>query len=365
MFASQFASSLPAELATQYIDAAIQVLDAPEAGVPVKVSAVRALNNFFRHLKLSVDPARAVHTLARLLPLVGQTNENTQVLVIDAVRSAVKVGAGALDAASCKSLVETVLSVWLGKPEDPLLGSAICEVFDSLSSTASGVVEASIKDDAFPSLTAAMLQVRHDRYSTSAASATDILDALFAGRPAPLASGWFAAVAPTLFEVLSITDDRDVLQAGLNIITHTIRKDVGQLLEWRNAQGQGGLELVLAVVARMLDPKGAEAGGLFVGDLVLHLIRKAGSSVGPVLPQLLEAFVKRLATAETASFSQSLILPFAYLLQAGPDDVLALLEGIRVDGRAGEPARSGLEVLLTSWCDNVDFFQGYWNLKVR
>lgn len=43
MFASQFAQALPSDLANQYIDAAIQVLGAAEAGVPVKVSAVRAL----------------------------------------------------------------------------------------------------------------------------------------------------------------------------------------------------------------------------------------------------------------------------------------------------------------------------------
>lgn len=36
----------------------------------------------------------------------------------------------------------------------------------------------------------------------------------------------------------------------------------------------------------------------------MHLIRKAGSALGPVLPDLLKAFVLRLATAQTASFSQ-------------------------------------------------------------
>jgi hypothetical protein len=38
--------------------------------------------------------------------------------------------------------------------------------------------------------------------------------------------------------------------------------------------------------------------------LVIHLIRKAGSALGPVMPELLKAFVTRLATAQTASFSQ-------------------------------------------------------------
>lgn len=43
VFASQYAEALPQQLAKQYIDAAIQVLDSAEAGIPVKVSAVRAL----------------------------------------------------------------------------------------------------------------------------------------------------------------------------------------------------------------------------------------------------------------------------------------------------------------------------------
>ena len=61
---------------------------------------------------------------------------------------------------------------------------------------------------------------------------------------------------------------------------------------------------MLSLVAKLLEPSESESGGLFVGDLVIHLIRKAGSQLGPVLPDLLKAFVTRLATAETASFSQ-------------------------------------------------------------
>jgi hypothetical protein len=60
-----------------------------------------------------------------------------------------------------------------------------------------------------------------------------------------------------------------------------------------------------------------------------------------------------------------LILPFAYLVHQQLDTVVTLLEGIVVPGQGSAPARAGLEVLLTSWCDNVDVFQGYWNLKVR
>lgn len=62
---------------------------------------------------------------------------------------------------------------------------------------------------------------------------------------------------------------------------------------------------------------------------------------------------------------QSLILPFAYLLSEQANTVLGLLEGIVVPAQGTKPARSALELLLSTWCENVDVFQGYWNLKVR
>ncbi len=44
VFASQYAKLLPGQLAVQYLEAAIQVLETSEAGVPVKVSAVKAIH---------------------------------------------------------------------------------------------------------------------------------------------------------------------------------------------------------------------------------------------------------------------------------------------------------------------------------
>lgn len=46
VFASNFASFLPPALAGQYLQAAIHVLEAPDANVPVKVSAVKAIRKY-------------------------------------------------------------------------------------------------------------------------------------------------------------------------------------------------------------------------------------------------------------------------------------------------------------------------------
>lgn len=86
-------------------------------------------------------------------------------------------------------------------------------------------------------------------------------------------------------------------------LTLIIRKDCPQLLSWNAGNGQSGLDHVLALVARILGGED-ESGGLFIGDLIIHLFRRAGESVLPVLPQLLEALVSRMAAAQTATFLQ-------------------------------------------------------------
>ncbi|BGP14490.1 hypothetical protein JCM10213v2_002439 [Rhodosporidiobolus nylandii] len=364
VFASQFAEALPQALTKQYIDAAIQVLDAAEAGVPVKVSAVRALLNFFRHLRENVEPSQAAITLSKLLPLLPHTTENTLVLVLDAIQSCLKAAGSVLDAATCSALIKAVLTTWFEKPEDPLLGSSIADIFASLSASHAETVQRALLAEGLPTLVSTMSEFRSDPTSIRPAAALDITNAIFARFPSPLPAGAFDGVASILFEMLAGTEDRDVIQTGLDIVTTVIRKDVDQLLNWRGASGQSGLELVLAQVAKLLQPSESEAGGLFVGDLVIHLVRKAGGAIGPVLPDLLQAFVTRLATAQTAMFSQSLILPFAYLISQQLDTVLSLLEGLTVPSGPDSAPRAALEVLLSNWCDNSPDFQGSWNQKV-
>jgi hypothetical protein len=48
----------------------------------------------------------------------------------------------------------------------------------------------------------------------------------------------------------------------------------------------------------------SESAAIFVGELIMHLFRKAGSTMGPVLPDLSKAVVNRLAHAKMASCIQ-------------------------------------------------------------
>ena len=96
----------------------------------------------------------------------------------------------------------------------------------------------------------------------------------------------------------------------------------------------------------------------------MHLFRKASSAIGPVLPDLLRALANRLASAKMPSFMQSLNLPFAYLLGTEyTEQTIALLTQFEVDG--GDKRKSGLEIVLESWCDVCETISGSWNIRVR
>lgn len=77
-----------------------------------------------------------------------------------------------------------------------------------------------------------MTELRSDPSSIRGASALDIANSIFSRFPSPLPAGAFERIAEILFEVLAATEDRDIVQTGLDIVTTVIRKDVDQLLNW-------------------------------------------------------------------------------------------------------------------------------------
>ena len=86
-------------------------------------------------------------------------------------------------------------------------------------------------------------------------------------------------------------------------LTAIIRKDCPQLLSWKGESNVSGAEAVLRIIARILRNED-EAGGLVIGDLIISLLRRAGDSVVPVLPDLLRAMLSCITKAKTATFLQ-------------------------------------------------------------
>ena len=78
----------------------------------------------------------------------------------------------------------------------------------------------------------------------------------------------------------------------------------------------------------------------------------------PVLPELLHAMVERMLTAKTATFLQSLVIPFVFLIHNQADTVLDMLESTSAQGR------TALDILIQTWCENAETFQGFWPTRI-
>ena len=89
-----------------------------------------------------------------------------------------------------------------------------------------------------------------------------------------------------------------------------MQRDCNQIVIWHDETGRSGLDYILMVIAKTLDNQD-ESGGLVIGDLIIHLFRKTGENVLPVLPQLLQSMITRMTTAKTATFIQVQIFFFS------------------------------------------------------
>ncbi|KAI0045675.1 ARM repeat-containing protein [Auriscalpium vulgare] len=359
VFASRYAKLLPAETSGQYLEAAVQVIESGETGIPFKISAVKAIQHFCQDIDDDALKPIVPRIARDLGPFLFQTTEDTLSLVLETLAVVVEVDDSSwLTADLARDLVLALLEVWTKNIKDPIFLSILTDLFSAIASSSTpGVYQTAVEQSL--SKLAPAIGNTNAAESWIASSALDLVSSLARGAPdSGLGEGFFAAIAPQLFACLKVAEDRDVLQNGAALLTLVVRKDVSQLLAWSDASGASGLTNVLGVVARLLQNQD-ESGGLVVGDLIIHLLRRAGDGVLPVLPELLEAMLKRMQTAQTATFLQSLVIPFAFLIHTQRDAILDLVERVVVDG-----GRSGLDVLLNTWCENAETFQGFWPTRV-
>jgi hypothetical protein len=142
----------------------------------------------------------------------------------------------------------------------------------------------------------------------------------------------------TVVRILVRFDNTAMLQNGQEFLTVLVGKDFQGIVAWRDERGKSGLEVVIEVVAKLLDPNADESGSVFVGALITKLIVRSGDALTDVLPDLLRAVTLRLDTAKNATFIQTLVMVFAQLFVRGTypmETIVSFLEGLRVGDRTG------------------------------
>ncbi len=102
--------------------------------------------------------------------------------------------------------------------EDPIFLSLLNDILLSITgSKTPGVYEVTV-NQALPRLTASIGNYNVDEW-WAASSALELVGSLARGAPETgLGEGFFAAVAPTVFECLRVAEDRDVLQVPISLL---------------------------------------------------------------------------------------------------------------------------------------------------
>ncbi|KAG0092221.1 hypothetical protein BGZ93_003846 [Podila epicladia] len=353
VFASQFAPILPSNLAAQYVSAAVEAILKSSSAV-VKISALKALNNFNQYLDKQYIIPYQRSILQGVAPMIEITTEETLSLILRTLVTTSKIDEKV--AAEYESILgPLVLESWVKFPAEHLISTDIMEFFDVLARNK--YMQPALSARATPALVGLISNENPDQPQVS--SAIDLLKSLIQGGPSPLPANYVAQFFPRLMAVLLTTDDRDILQGGQECLIITIRKDVQQIAEWRDeASSKTGMDLIIQFIAQLLDPSQTESASLFVGDLISALIKKGGDLINSILPELLNAVTVRLADAKLPSFIQPLIMVFAQLCLNQHEVVINFLSGVTINDR------NGLDIVLTSWTTYHSDFQGQYQQKV-
>ncbi|KAI8066912.1 armadillo-type protein [Gongronella butleri] len=353
VFASEFAKILPAEMASQYVTVAVQALQSPASGVPVKISALRALCNFCKHMDPQYVSPYQVQIMEGSCQLLPVATEESLMLLLDTLSSSVKINRQ-VTAQYEQTLTPAILDVWSKFASDSIIISYILDVFEEFAKN----------EHYFPSLCTRSLPfiaqtlARTDAEASVQGNAIDLLTAILTFGPSPLPVELSQQMYPALMDLVWRNPDPEILQSSQECIKQFLAKDTDHIVQWRDQSGKSGLDYAIHFVAKLLAPSASDSDALFVGDLIVTMIQKVGNAIAPVLPELLNAVLVRLESTTSQPFIQSLVLVFAHLINSQQDTVLDFLLKTSINGK------SGLAILMTHWVDNYDSFSGYYSLKV-
>lgn len=112
------------------------------------------------------------------------------------------------------------------------MSAALSDIFATFATLQNGAAYDVLVNSVMPKLSEGLMMIRTDPLSPATSSAMDFVESILGARPAELGPGLFASIAPALFDVLHVSEDRGVIQAGLHALTLVARKDVKQLLAW-------------------------------------------------------------------------------------------------------------------------------------
>ncbi|KAJ3415648.1 Importin 9, partial [Chytridiales sp. JEL 0842] len=358
-FSSQFASTMPEPLVSQYINSTISALS-PNCALFCRIGALKAMINFCRKSEfykfIAQSQGPILEYVCNLLPTA---NESMLVLVLETLCGVLKVDP--VSTASFEAiLIPMLINVWLRNPEDFVMNNAIMDIFEVLAKN----------PHMFPFLQNRLLQPLSETLRDMSilsekpglySSAISLVTILLKNSPLPLLPAYTTDIFPAFIHCMVTTDNHNVLEEGQECLKVYIQKDLPGIAQWTNGT-KTGLQLTLETIAALLATEDEDSPAYLIGPLINTLIQKGSSLISPILPDLLAAVARRLSTARRPTIIQNLVLVFASVIPTQLDTLLNFLHTLPIT--TSPPHTNALEVLLNAWCDHYTYFMGFYSLKL-
>lgn len=353
-------------VAVSFMEASLRAISEDSSEI-VQVSCIRALQYYLSSLPPAVMLAKQQAIIAALSDFLNaqdfddlMDSDDMLITIIETLRDAIL-----LDVRTCLEGggIDLLFTVASRGASNFQIAFMVAETFEDVASTIAGVgseAYAQLTTKVLPSLMGAFDVATLTEENALANLAAELLAALAENGSTPMPPGFVVSVLPRLNRLLLGSLDDELLKSSTAAVRHMIRHDAEQVFNFQDQDGKGGLEVVLVIIDRLLNPAIDDNAGAEVGGLAAEVVEKAGSEkLGPYLMQLLRAVAVRLATATKAQFIQSLILVFARLSLISAQEVVGFLAEVQV----GE--QNGLQVVLSKWLENSINFAGYDDIRKK
>ncbi|KAK9369500.1 armadillo-type protein [Lipomyces kononenkoae] len=347
------ASDIPEKLFNSTLHAA-----STDSSFIVRACCLLAIQRFLSAYPRRHSKATQMAIVESVNSLIADAADETPSLLVDSLEAAIKISPDL--AILPDSQIIALLFFSAAKDASNIqLTSDTYEAFEYLADNTKAENYQKFCETAIPPLVAGLSTEPSDDELPNSTLIVNLLSTLVDRAPTPLPSGLVDFVFPKVAHILLVSDDNQILQYGSELVAHIIQHDAEQLRNWRDIQGKSGVEVVLNIVARLLNPAVEESSAMCVGEVVSEVVDKYGRDLGELLGQLLSATAQRLASASNPMFIQNLVLVYAHMVTIDPQGVVNFLADVKLEGI------TGLEAVIRAWLANFDAFKGYQEIRLN
>lgn len=309
------------------------------------------------------------------------TEEDTPSIFAEVLMTVIQ--ANVYFSAQYPKMVEIIYNLLSKDVSNIMLSNEIEDIMAELAETATeDDVYPQFIQHALPPLLQSILSIKDWDYTPELVLSLNLLAIIIDKGPVPVPEDVLNIFFEPLYKIVSNSTDAQVLQSATEVLSFLCDHASEQIKQWHDSDGKSGIELLIMIVARLLDPTWEDDACISSGLLIVSIVDKFGQVIGQYLPEILEATAKRLATAKQPILIENFIKVFSELIIKNTNEALDFLSSqqIEIDAPVTQPngtinvapgapterkVVSGLHVVISKWIANFDILRGYDEIRTN